>query len=82
MKNIIATNSVKNYPFTTNDIDRAEFLYGPATPILQGKMTRDTPLSKPSVFMPVPLNILQFHSSIDLYTDFLYVNKLPFIHTK
>ena len=42
MKHIIATNSVKNSPVTINDIDRAEFIYGPAMTILQGKMTRDT----------------------------------------
>ena len=78
----VAYNHIKNSPVTINDIDRAEHIYGPAMPILQGKMTRTTPVTKTTSTTPVSPLILQHHQNIDLYCDFLFVNKLLFLHTK
>ena len=81
-KHIIASNAIKNSPVTIDDIDRAEHIYGPALPTLQGKMTRSSPKSKSTVFVPVPLDIFKHHRFIDLHADFLFVNGIPFMHTK
>ena len=80
-KSAVASNFIKNSPVTINDIDRAEFIYGPALPTLQGKMTRKQPVSKPTTFIPVP-SIIKQHYNIDLYIDFFFVNRIPFLHTK
>ena len=81
-KHLVASNAIKNSPVTIDDIDRAEHIYGPALPTLQGKMTRSSPKTKPTVFVPVPLDIFEHHKFIDLYADFLFVNGIPFMHTK
>ena len=78
----VAYNHIKNSPVTINDIDRAEYIYRPTIPILQGKITRTTPVTKTTSTTPVSPLILQHHQNIDLYCDFLFVNKLLFLHTK
>jgi len=81
-KHLVASNAIKNSPVTIDDIDRAEHIYGPALPTLQGKMTRSSPKTKQTVFVPVPLDIFEHHKFIDLHADFLFVNGIPFMHTK
>lgn len=34
----------------------------------------------PPTVMPSP--ILDFHKVVDIFVDFLYVNKMPFLHSK
>ena len=81
-KSIVAKNLIRNCPVTVDDISRADNIYGPPPPILQGKATRTTP-SKPSVpFVPLPLQIQEHYRDVTLYIDFFYVNGLPFLHTK
>ena len=82
MKKFVANNHIKNSPVNIDDIDRAEFIYGPVIPTLQGKMTRTNPVSKQTVHVPLPIPMLQHHKHVDLYCDFFFVNKIPFLHTK
>ena len=81
-KRYVSTNSISNCKVTLDDIARAEFIYGTPLPILKGKMTRSSPKYKPPTLAILPPHIKQHHSNIELYVDFLFVNKLPFLHTK
>jgi len=66
-----STSSFKNYiqksyentDVCIEDINRAEFIYGPAVPLSQGKMTRPTALprvmEKRLVALPAPIE--EFH---------------------
>ena len=81
LKRYINTNSIINCPITADDVIRADYIYGPALPLLQGKTTaKSTRFHSPPAVLPSP--ILNFHQNIELFIDFLYVNKIPFLHTK
>ena len=67
---------------TVDDIDRATYIYGPAVPLLKGKMTRAHPRSPNILYTPIPSQILQQHPTLQLYIDFFYVNRMPILHTK
>ena len=80
-KRYLNTNSIINSPVTADDVERAEYIFGPALPLLQGKMTtKSSRFRAPPPVMPSP--ILDFHKVVELFVDFLYVNKMPFLHTK
>ena len=81
-KRYVVNNSIINCKVTTDDIARAEFIYGTALPILKGKMVRSNPKYKPPTLAILPPLLMKHHGQVDLYADFLYVNKLPFLHTK
>jgi hypothetical protein len=81
-KKIIQKNLVCNSTITIDDINRAELLYGTATPLLQGKMTRVHPPQVKIKRIPLPLPIATHHKDLQLYIDFFFVNGIPFLHTK
>ena len=81
-KNIVSGNLVTNCPITTDDIARANHIYGTPIPHLQGKMTRHKPQPVKIQTMPIPAPILQHYPNIQLYTNFVYINNKPFLHTK
>jgi len=82
-KNYVQKHLIKNTDVCIEDINRAEFIYGPAAPLLQGKMTRPTALprvmGKRLVTLPAPIE--KFHRDVDLCIDYFFVNGLPFFHT-
>jgi len=39
-RQIVANNQIRNSSITVDYIDRAQFIYGTPTPLLQGKMVR------------------------------------------
>ena len=80
-QHIINNNQVNNSPITTDDIIRANKIHGPATPLLQGKMTRSKPLTKQGAQIPPPLTILQNYPNLELFADFFFVNQQPFLLT-
>ena len=77
-KQIIANNLVRNANVTVDDIERAQFLFGTPTPLLQGKMTRRPNSRDRTPRVSVPPAILTHHRNVILF----FVNKLPFLHTK
>ena len=81
LKKYINSNTIRNCPVTSDDVTRAEYIFGPALPLLQGKTTNTSARFRaPPAVLPSP--ILDFHKVTELFIDFLYVNKMPFIHTK
>ena len=81
-KQIIQNNLIRNCGITSDDISRAERIYGPLPPLLQGKSTRSKPKPINIHHIPLPLQIQERHNEISLHIDFFYVNGLPFLHTK
>jgi hypothetical protein len=81
-KSIVSKQLLLNCNITIDDINRAELIYGPPTPILQGKMTRQKPQSVKIERIPLPLPISKHHKNLQLYVDFFFVNGYPFLATK
>lgn len=82
-KHYITGNLVRNSPITGDDAKRAEVIYGPQLPILQGKMIRPTPpipQLHPRVALPAPIKLN--HKWIDMAIDFFLINGVTFLHTK
>ena len=81
-KQIVQNNLMQNCRITSDDISRAERIYGPPPPLLQGKSTQSKPKPVNVHHLPLPLQIQERHKDIILHIDFFYVNGLPFLHTK
>ena len=83
MQRYIAGNQITNCPLTVDDVSRAEAIYGPLVPLLQGKMVRRRPAhfaNVPRVLLPSP--ILQHHPNDEINMDSMFVNGTPYLHTK
>jgi hypothetical protein len=78
----VNNNLINNRGITSDDVNRAQLIYGPPVPILKGKMKRIQLTSKHIKRVALPPPILEHHHDLHLYVDFFYVNKLPFLHTK
>ena len=81
-KSIVKKQLLQNCNVTVDDINRADIIYGPARPLLQGKMTRLHPPSTKIERIPLPLPIQEHHRCLQLFMDFFFVNGEPFLHTK
>ena len=70
-KHIVNNNLLINCEITADDISRAEAIYGPSVPLLQGKMARRRPQHYRHVKrVPLPTMISEHHSSDVLDVDF------------
>ena len=79
---IIKENSLTNTEVTIDDVQRAEHIYGPAKPILQGTMTRQRPTGNKINKISLPLPISTHHSSVSISVDFFFVNGHAFLTSK
>ena len=79
---IINSNLINNCPINVDDVKRADVIYAPPTPLLQGNMTRSTPRKVSTLTTSIPPYILNNYPTLQLYIDFVYINKQPFLHTK
>ena len=72
---------ILNCPVTTDDVDRANTIYGPSIATLKGKTTRTK--SKPVVtdYVDIPIAVLDSNKDITLSADILFVNQIPFYAT-
>ena len=82
LKRIVSEHYIMNCKVNQDDIQRADFIYGKPVPLLKGKMTRKPTQFKPHSTIPLPPAISEFHRDVDLFMDFFFVNKVPFLHTK
>ena len=83
LKTYIKHNLVHNSPVTIEDVSRAETIFGPAPPIIKGKMTRSTP-SNTQLTPRLPLRDLihEEYLKLTLAMDFFWLNGNVFLHTK
>ena len=74
---------MNNCVITADDVNRAEVIYGPHVPYLEGHMVRRKPQIHDKIEkVPLPLMIAQRHSNVSLAMDFFFVNGNIFFHTK
>jgi hypothetical protein len=67
---------------TSQDINNAEFIFGPDKGSLQGKTTRQgSNQVRSGGLVPIPATIMEQYGSVTLYIDVMKVNKLPFLVT-
>ena len=83
LKHHLAANLLLNCPLTTNDIDRADMIYGLQVPMLRGKMVRQTQKEFTSVlWTKIPSLLLKNYPTDKIDMDFFFVNGNPFFYTK
>ena len=80
-KSYISKNLITNANITVDDINRAIAIFGKPEPLHKGTMTRQHPITHRIERVPLPLPISQHHKQVQLYVDFLFVNRIPFIYT-
>ena len=68
-KYYISKQLINNSPITVDDINRAEYIFGPAKPLLEGKMTRVSPQACKIQRIPLPLPMLEIHFYLSLRTS-------------
>ena len=78
---IVEKNLAINCEVSSEDIQRANKIYGTATPLLYGKGTRRKPISKQVQQIPTPSGVLNNYPNLEIFTDFFYVNQVPFLLT-
>ena len=81
-QHIVANNLIRNSRVTVGDIDRAQYIFGTPTPLLQGKMIRSPNPKERVQRISIPPAILTHHQNVTLHVDFFFINKLPFLRTK
>lgn len=82
-KQLIENNLLVNTDVTTDDINRAEAIYGQAVPLIKGKMVRKRPEHTATVTrVQLPLPLVKHHPTDILDIDFLYVQGAPYLLSK
>ena len=80
---IVKDNLTNNCDITVDDIRRAEYIHGPAEPLLKGKMKRRHPDAHSKLTkVPLPLLVSKLHKDLIMYIDIFYVNGTPFFLSK
>ena len=71
-KQIVANNLIRNAKTTIADIERAQFIFGTPTPLIQGKMTRSPNPKERIPRVAIPPSILIHHRDVILHIDFFF----------
>jgi len=82
LKAYMRQNLILNCKLCSADVDRANYIYGKAECLLQGKMTAPPQSSNDSQQLPLPNTITKERRRIKLYIDNFFVNGNTFLHTK
>ena len=77
----IESNLIPNCPITTQDIQNAEFIWGPDLGSLKGKTVRSQPQAVHTQLYTIPLTIMEQYRNVTLSADVMKVNHIPFLMT-
>ena len=81
-KGYVVNNLIENVGITIDDVVNGENIYGEQRQLLQGKMTREKANRLEHTKVSVPAPILERHKRVQIEMDNIFVNGLPFFHTK
>ena len=81
LKSYLQRNLINNTSITPDDVGRATAIFGPPEPLCKGTMTRHKPNHHDIHRIPLSPFISDQHKTVQLYVDFIFVNKLPFLIT-
>ena len=73
---------IPNTPYTSQDVRRAEQIYGTDLGNLKGKTTRRNPPTVGQVTQQCPNTIIEQYGNITLSADIMHVNGIPFFVTR
>ena len=79
---IISNNLLTNTEIAIDDVIRADHIFGPPKPLLQGQMTRLKLITNKIEKIPLTTKIAQQHTTISISVNFFWVNGLAFLTSK
>ena len=79
---ILDHHLISNTPYTSQDVRRAEQIYGTDLGNLKGKTTRRNPPSVGQVTQQCPNTVIEQYGNITLSADIMHVNGIPFFVTR
>ena len=83
LKTYVNQNLITNCKVNAHDINRAEIIYGPQEPYLEGHMVRRKPSAHDKIEkIPLPPIILEHHPKLALGLDFFFINGNIFLLSK
>ncbi len=80
-KRYIEANLLPNCPFTAQDVQNAEDMFGKDVQALKGKMVRHAPHRVRPGVVSIPVEIMVCHKDFILAGDIMFVNRIPFFMT-
>ena len=76
---MVRSNMIVNFPVTFEDVKNAKLIFGPDITSLKGKSVRRKPSSVVTDYIETPREILESRKELEVSTDIIFINKLPFL---
>ena len=78
-ENMVRSNMIVNFPVTFSDVKNAKLIFGPDIISLKGKSVRRKLDSVVTDYVDIPREILKSRKELEVPTDIMFTNKLPFL---
>ena len=78
-ENMVRSNIIVNCPITFSDVKKSKLVFGPDITSLKGKPVRRKPASVVTDYIEIPREILESHKELEVSTDIMFINKIPFL---
>ena len=82
LSHLLDHHLIPNTPYTSQDVRRADQIYGTDLGNLKGKTTRRNPPAVGQVTQQCPNTIIEQYGNIMLSADIMHVNGIPFLVTR
>ena len=76
---MVRSKIIFNCPVTFDDVKNSNLIFGPDITILKGKSVRHEPDSVVIDYVEIPSETPDLRKEVELSTDIMFVNKLPFL---
>ena len=78
-ENMVRSNMIVNCPVTFSDVKNARLFFGPDITLLKVKSVRRKLASVVADYFDIPREILESRKELEVSTDIMFINKLPFL---